>query len=361
MTIDTLRSEDGGPPRSVSELARAIAQHDVPVELWTLAGDEKVDGVEVRRFDSSLQLARSLKTIDARSAVVHDNGLWRPFNWIVCRTALSLRIPYVVSTRGMLEPWSFCQSRWKKRFAWQLYQRRLLENAASLHATSQLEAATIRSLGLRTPIIVQPNGVNIPPAMDRRNGSSAALYLSRIHEKKGIELLLDAWAKIRPPGWRLHIAGAGDRSYVAKLKAHCAKQNIADSVDWLGELNDTEKWNHFADAELFVLPSHSENFGIVVAEALASAVPVITTTATPWSELDTKECGYCVEPDPDALTAALRKLIATPEEHRRRMGSNGRAWAEQSFSWKQIARNMIDCYQAIINGRMTPAAPPTQC
>ncbi len=357
ITVDSLRSDEGGPPRSVPALAKAIAQLDVPVELWTLAGKETVEGLQIRRFGSSFELARELKRIGSQRLLIHDNGLWRPFNWIVCRTALSLGIPYVVSTRGMLEPWCLERSRWKKRLAWRFYQRHLLECAAGLHATGTPEAKTLRSLGLRAPIIVQPNGVEIPSLGHRRTASRSALYLSRIHVKKGIEVLLDAWSRLRPKGWRLQIAGPGDRAYLAKLKALCAKQDIAGSVEWLGEVDDTNKWALFANAEVFILPSFSENFGIVVAESLASGVPVITTTATPWLDLETKECGYCIAPDVHSLAAALEKLISMPQDERRQMGANGRAWMERDFSWTEIARNMIEFYRTIVPGSTTAGIP----
>ena len=349
MMVDSLRSDEGGPSRSVPALAKAIADLGADIELWTLPGHEMVVGLRVRRFESSLQLAGELKRQDRKSLVVHDNGLWRPYNMLVCRTTLNAGIRYVVSPRGMLEPWSLGQAAWKKKMAWWLYQERLVKGASMLHATGALEAENLKALGLKVPVVVLPNGVEIPhPMPNRTNAAKSMLYLSRLHTKKGIEMLLEAWKQLNIPDWRLRIAGCGTEAYEKQLNAFAAKLDLGDSVEWLGELQDERKWNAYADADVFVLPSFSENFGIVVAEALAAGLPAITTTGTPWGEIEDKGCGRFIEAGPDALKAAMSDLMRKNDVERAEMGRRGREWMEQSFSWSGIAKRTLETYEQIL-------------
>ena len=349
LSVDSLRSFEGGPSRSVPALARALAAIHVPVELWSLSGEELVEGVEVKRFASSKEIVSALAKQDREGLVLHDNGLWRPFNWWLCRAAQHLGIPYIISARGMLEPWSLKQAYWKKKLAWHLYQQSLLKGAAMIHATSDLEATNIRKLGLETKLVVQPNGVDIPEATVREERSmKVVLYLSRLHPKKGLEMLLDVWAQLQMPNWKLKIAGGGEPAYVRAVRAKADLLGISPRVEWLGELDDKLKWHAMGEADFFVLPSFSENFGIVVAEALAAGLPVVTTTATPWQSLASTACGRCVPPEPKALEAAMREIMEMSHERRVAKGVRGRAWMEQSFSWSSVAQGMLKAYTSVL-------------
>jgi glycosyltransferase involved in cell wall biosynthesis len=349
-TVDSLHIEHGGPSRSVPALAKAISGLGVQVELWTLSGSEVVDGLTVRRFDSVFKLAKSLRKEDTNGLLVHDNGLWRPFNWIVTRTALANRIPYVISPRGMLDPWCLRQSRFKKRVAWQLYQRRLVGNAAFLHATGVLEEQNLKELGLKVPVVVVSNGIDIPDVQHNASATQRmVLYLSRVHRQKGIEVLFRAWASIRPVGWQLHIAGSGDPVYLTELKRLVSHLEIADHVKWLGEVGGESKSAVYAEADVFVLPSFSESFGIVVAEALASGTPVITTTGTPWLTLEAERCGLRVDPTVEGLARALKALLLdTSPESLAAMGARGREWMARSFSWKSVSTLMLNAYEKVL-------------
>ncbi len=350
MTVDSLCSDQGGPSRSVPGLCRALADLGVSLELWTLQARE-VEGVTVRGFKSTMEMIRALRRMDVETTFLHDNGLWRPFNFLTCFAAVQCGMRYAVSIRGMLEPWSLTQSPWKKRLALIAYQRFLLNRATFVHATGFPEAQSIRAMRIKAPIVVQPNGIDIRP--DRSMPSvpfQSVLYLSRIHEKKGLEMLFDAWAATGTRGWKLRIAGRGQEKYLASLKARIVDLGIGDQIEWIGEKNDTEKWTYYESSDLFILPSFSENFGIVVAEALSAGVPVITTTGTPWSELEKHGCGLCVPPETHCVVTALKYMLGLSHEDRVQMGLRGKKWMEQDFSWNSIAKGMSASYDMAMKG-----------
>ena len=348
LTLDSLEKIYGGPSRSVPALAKALQQAGAVVELWCLKDGGESSELPVRRFEGVAAVRQAISGLNPGTDIIHDNGIWLYFCWQVCREARLRGIPYVISPRGMLDSWSLKQSYLKKKLGWWFYQRSLLQSASLLHATSQLEADGIRSIGLTAQIVILPNGVDLPyltPAPAKP--FQTVVYLSRLHAKKGLGMLLDSWADARLVGWKLRIAGNGDPLYERDLRASAVRLGIADQVEWMGDLNDNEKWAFLAESDFFVLPSYSENFGIVVAEALASRVPVIATTGTPWAELGARGCGKCIPAEPAALTVALREFAELTLTERLEMGQRGRDWMEKSFSWKFVAEQFLLSYAAI--------------
>ena len=367
-TTGSLHARNGGPPRTISALAEGLGQAGATVEVLALADGPPAEAVrpdpelaqttfverghaEARRFGHAVQ--------SAGSDLVHDHGLWLPTNHAAARAARRQGVPFVVSTRGMLEPWARQNSRLKKSAAWWLYQRRDLTSAAVLHATAPSEAQALRSAGLRAPIAVIPNGVEVPPQAARQprppNAPRRALFLSRVHPKKGLPLLLDAWAEVRPAGWELVVAGPDEDGHQAQLETQAARLGLSE-VSFLGSIDNDKKWDLYRSADLFVLPTYSENFGVVVAEALAAGVPVLTTTGAPWSELQTHRAGWWVEPSPRLLAQALRASTEIPDEERAAMGARGRALVADAYGWDGIAAQMLGVYEWLL-GRQ-PSTPP---
>jgi glycosyltransferase involved in cell wall biosynthesis len=240
--------------------------------------------------------------------------------------------------------------RWRKFPFWLSLQRPALERVHCFHATGEQEAGYIRQLGFRQPIAIIANGVDLPPSasVERRN---EVLFLGRIAREKGLDLLLPAWQHIaaRFPGWRLRIVGPLDGAHAAEMRALAARLGVRE-CEFAGELRGERKAEAFARARLFVLPSYSENFGMVVAEALAHGVPAITTTRTPWSELAERGSGWCIEPTPDALTNALSVALSLPPGSLETMGGRGRAWIRSDYAWETLARCMVETYMWLQNG-----------
>jgi glycosyltransferase involved in cell wall biosynthesis len=286
--------------------------------------------------------------------VLHSHGLWQHPSWVSLDWKKQNNRPHVCSVRGMLEPWAWAHRAWKKRPVWWLWERRNLQSASLLHATSLQEAETLRARGLRAPIAVIPNGVVLPDRLERvrpehREGSGkTALFLSRIHPVKGLPLLLHAWAKVRPAGWSLHIVGPDDGGYRAELERLSSNLGLRDVVRFSDVLLGEAKARAFRESSLFILPSHSENFGIAVAEALAYGLPVITTHGTPWAILESERCGWWVPTRVEGLAGALDDASSRSGAALAAMGERGRELVASRFAWDGIAQQFIDCYRWIL-------------
>jgi glycosyltransferase involved in cell wall biosynthesis len=283
--------------------------------------------------------------------LVHDNGLWRLENLSCWRAAMELGLPYLLSTRGMLEPWSLGHKKWKKRLARNLYQDRILVSASMFHATSMDEARNIRGLGFSQPIAVIPNGIDQPISLVRPRTEKASdkivLFLSRVHPKKGLLNLLAAWRAANPQGWKLIIAGPDDGGHWHEVQKAIHSYGMSGTVELRGAAVGQQKDDLFARSDLFILPSFSENFGIVIAEAMAHGLPVITTTGTPWQSLVEFQAGWWVSPDVESLAKALAEATNLSTDELHKMGSKGRELSSD-YSWPRLANNMISVYEYLL-------------
>ena len=288
-------------------------------------------------------------------SIIHDNGLWLPSNYASAKAAKSLQIPLIVSTRGMLEPWALKYRGWKKQFVWLAWQKAAIDRAAVLHATAPKEADNLRALGLNNPIAVIPNGVGLPEFSHKIRGDiKTALYLSRIHPVKGLMNLVEAWAQVKPQGWRMVVAGPSEANHDKEIKRAVINAGLEDQFEFPGPVDDILKWDLYQQADIFVLPTFSENFGIVVAEALASEVPVITTKGTPWRDLEDQRCGWWVDIGSDPLADALKEAMALNDDERLEMGRRGRTLIKEKYSWAKIAADMLEVYTWVHNGGTPP-------
>ncbi len=358
MCIAGMGAETGGPARSVRHLSEYVLHDNNSVQLFTAGPYTMEERSGTVPFASIHELPDVLKRLkNSRETVIHSHGVWHPVNHRASSIANRFRIPLIVSPRGMLEPWSLNYKKWKKRFAWIMYQKRDLLTARVLHATSVQEAENLKALELGVPIAVIPNGVQVTPIRNdklSREGIKTALFLSRIHPKKGLINLVRAWALVRPPNWRVLIVGPDEGGHRVEVEREIEKQGVSGVFEFSGPADDIEKWDYYAGADLFILPTFSENFGIVIAEALACGLPVITTKGAPWSELDEHRCGWWVDTGVEPLTRALNEAINLPPEERQAMGQRGRKLVEQNYSWDKIGQEMVSVYEWMLGGGPQP-------
>ncbi len=375
-TLESLRANYGGTVRSVGALAVHLARLGLRIHI--LATDTgprdgawlapEADGVTVHRVPTwywrrgrvlwAPAFGRGLAALCRAAAgplVIHEHGVWRHTCHDTARLARRRGIPRIVSPRGSLTRWALGYKAWKKRLAWTAYQRADLAGARAVHATAEEEADDLRALGVDVPIAVVPNGVEqAPPGPALASRAQTVLFLSRISPKKGLLDWVAAWARVRPPGWRCVVAGPDEEGHRAAVERAVAQAGLQDVFSFYGPASDDRKWELYHAAQLFVLPTHSENFGIVVAEALAAGVPVITTRGAPWRELETHRCGWWCEREPDALAVALREAVALSGADRAEMGRRGRALVEARYGWPPIAARLAAVYEWMLAG----GAPP---
>jgi glycosyltransferase involved in cell wall biosynthesis len=284
--------------------------------------------------------------------VVHVHSLFNFATIPACRAARRARVPYVVRPLGQLDGWSLKQGSWKKAPYLHLVERSHLANASAIHATSESEAESVRALGYGDKVRVIPLGV--PAAQPRVAAASAGapvrlLFLSRLHPKKNIPLLLAALriAVDRGARVRLTIAGAGTADYVASLRAMAAERQIEKEVQFAGHVEGEAKRRLFVDSDLFVLPSHQENFGIAAAEALAAGLPVIVSDQVAIAgDVAGADAGLVVPVDVEKLAGAIVTLANAPET-RRRMGLNAAALARDRYSWEATAHALVALYEEL--------------
>ncbi len=240
--------------------------------------------------------------------LMHSHGIWTFVNHAAAVTARRRNIPLVISPHGVFSKWALNHKRAKKFLAWWLYVRRDLALASVLQATAQGEAHDCRKIGLRNPVAIIPPGFEIDSHPKPPRGPSCQrrlLFLGRIHPVKGLLNLVEAFASVRPPGWRVIIAGPDEGGHRREVEAAVSSAGLDGVFEFRGAATGEEKWELYRQSDLFVLPSLSENFGLVVGEALSSGVPVVTTKATPWEELAAHRCGWWVNVGAEALGAAL--------------------------------------------------------
>jgi len=371
MAIASVADEASGPTYSTLGLARMLGQLGEEVTLRSLGeGSVKAspgfrhmtyEAASLGGFAGVSPRFRKAVAESAGSAdIVHSHGLWLMENVYPANAALRTGKPLVTSPRGTFAPAAWSRSRLKKVPFWLLFQRAAVAKTTMFHATSESEYRDIRRRGYRQPVCIVPNGVEIPAVAPKKLGDNVVrtlLYFGRIHPIKGIDLLIRAWSRLAAshPDWLLDIVGPeGEPGYVAQLEALAATVG-APRVRFAGPRYGVEKSATYQQASLCVLPSHTENFGMTVAEALAAGTPVVTTTGTPWRELGEKAAGWWVAPDVDALEACLLEAFALPEEQLSAMGARGRGWMEQSFAWSEVARDMRSAYLWLAEGGTQPS------
>ena len=377
--IASVNEHVGGPAYSVTNLAKYLSKQHICSHLFTLDyrwhGKLIIPENVISHSQKATQLARYIRGFQPSAGyylsqlasteldLIHNHGLWMFPNLYARQAAIRNKIPLVISPRGMLEPWSLKNSWYKKWLAWFLYEKQNLKNATIFHATSTSELESIRQLGYKQPIALIPNGIDIP-SLDEAPTKQLLiqsfpelidkkwlLFLSRIHPKKGLDNLLYTWQKLTKKfsDWHLIVAGPDAIGYQEKLKSLTLKLQLEKQVTFTGMLSGNKKASALKNADLFVLPTHSENFGIAIAESLSYAVPVVTTKCAPWQSLIEHDCGWWIDNNQQALETALHEGMQLSDCQRRQMGLRGRTMVEKKYSWDVIAQDMSEVYHWVLN------------
>ncbi|HEY8932944.1 MAG TPA: glycosyltransferase [Rariglobus sp.] len=364
--VPSLEARHGGPSRSVRGLARGLAQSGHTVELLTTGPTvpEVMDansGLTLKPFERqyprsfacSRPLAHYLR--NQKWDIIHHHGLWLRTLHYASAEARRSSAPLVISPRGMMSDWAWNHNRWKKRLASWFVHPGAFDCVRGWHATSEAEGEDIRRLGFTQPVCVAPNGVVAPTETETTaeaahwhallpalSGRRVALFYSRFHAKKRVIELIDLWLSSPRDEWVLLIAGIPEQYTVAQLDTYVVRNGgsgrviIQDGVD---------RPPPYAIASLFLLPSHSENFGLVVAEALVRGIPVLATDGAPWQNLNALGAGACVGWSEYGRT--LTSVLAQSAADLQAAGGRARDWARAEFSWDKAAATLSTFYQEL--------------
>jgi len=367
----------GGPPRSILGLCRAQRDAGVDVRVVTTTAngggdlDDAIvargayDGIPVRycarRWPRSIFYAPSLRNVVAselaRADVLHIHGLWNATVWSAAAVARAQSKPYVLSPRGMLAPAALAHDRWRKKLVYPLADRRVIRQAARLHATSRPEFDELNSIPEAGRAVYAPNGVELLPETDGDGRTvrerfhipataPVILFLGRIHPIKRLDLLAAAFRGVveRHADAHLVIAGPDEEGHRAAIEPLFAP--LGGSVTWTGRVEDSAKRQLLDAAAVLVMCSNAESFGMSAAEAMAAGTPVVVTRTCPWPDVESHHAGYWVEQSADAIAAGVNAVLADTSAATE-MGRRGKMLIASCYSWRHAADALIQQYEAI--------------
>ncbi len=382
--IPSLGLRSGGPALAVPELCAILVSLGHEVTLYTTdfaVGDETDvpvdqalrgdDGVERWYFKTqgsgvfgcSRSLTRALRQNLRQFDIVHIHALYRFTSTVTAHYCRRYGIPYIIWPHGSLDPFLFNRHRWRKRIYEALFEKRNLKEASAVHFTAEDEMSLAQSLGLRFRGIILPYGVTLKPPADRIKlrerfdrewpeikGKQVILFLSRVNFKKGLDLLAKAFGTVARarPNVHLFIAGPDDEGFGQQVRQWLNDEQVLDRVTFAGMLRGERKEAAFGAADIFVLPSYTENFGIAIAEALVAEVPVIISNKVNiWREIANARAGLVVNCDAEEVARAITTLLDNGEL-RSELGKAGRVLVAEKYDWARMAEEMVRIYRDII-------------
>ncbi len=382
----------GGPSQMVLGLSAALASEGVEVTVLTTNSNGDVgqppldvpldrpveqNGYQVRyfpcspfrRYKFSLDLLRWLAGHAAEFDLAHIHALFSPVSTAAATVARSRHLPYLMRPLGTLDPADLRKKKRIKQIYAALLERPNLAGAAGIHFTSPQEAKISERFGTSTPEVVIPLGVKQPAMLPKGQARKELgipetqpllLFMSRIDPKKGLNLLIPALEKLLEEGADFHFVLAGgnpqDPAYENKIREQLQASPLRDRTTITGFVTGEPKTALLQDADLFVLPSYYENFGIAVAEAMCNGTPVVISDQVYiWEEIQQAEAGWVCACDVESLTKQLRDSLADASERQRR-GINAQEYALKNYSWKAIAQTTIKAYQQILTSKSSSAS-----
>jgi len=360
--ISSLDPAIGGPPVVAISLAKAQAAlgHDVRIAAEYVVPSVAVPTVVIPHLGMASLLSRpphEIMSVVGQADVCHLHGIWEPLLLLVAQAARRLHRPYVVAPHGMLDPWSLRQKKWKKRLALVLGVRAMLNQASLIHVLNIDEQRLLAPLKLTSASAIIPNGMfleelNPPPdpwlfraQFGRR---PYVLFLSRLHYKKGLDVLVDAFAALsdRYPNTDLVIAGPDD-GMLSAVQRQAQARELSHRVHLVGPLYGAMKWSALAGAACFCLPSRQEGFSVAILEALACGVPVVISDQCHFPEVSDVGAGFITPVQADAVAAAIGNVVEVAVRQKS-MGEAGRRLVEERFTWSRVAELCLTHYKRLV-------------
>ncbi len=369
--VPRIEHEASGPSYSVVQLCKSLCTEKITTTLAVLdpVGESHipnfvksfpVSGFLPRLGFSKAMLNWLIEETDARNLdIIHNHSLWMMPNIYPGIASRRSKTPLIVSPRGTLSDWALNRSKLIKQIFWHTKQFRAISHATCFHATGENEYNDIRRAGFQQPVCIIPNGIDLPiltPSINPAGSLRKLMFLGRIHPVKGIDMLLHAWSVVsaKYEDWELHIVGPDSIGYLNQLKK-LSHQLKLKRIVFSAPLYGRKKIYAYQQADLYVLPTHSENFGMTVAEALAAKTPVIVTQGAPWAGLEEHRAGWWIEIGVEPLIACLEEALSFSKERLTEMGSAGKKWMQNDYSWNMVGDKMYKTYHWILNGGSKPS------
>ena len=392
----------GGPSQMVLGLSAALASQNIDVTIITTNSNGdigqppldvplnqpiKQNGYQIiyfrcspfRRYKFSLSLLQWLNANARQFDLAHIHAIFSPVTTLAATIARGHRLPYIIRPCGMLDPADLQKKKQLKQIYAALLERANLAGAAAIHFTSKEEAKISERFGLRstgkmpvprdldcTGILPMPRDLVIPlgvtaglfPKRLRESQVPIVLFMSRIEPKKGLDLLIPALESVLASGIEFQFILAGsnpqDADYETQIKIKIQNSSLAKYTRITGFVSGDFKNELLTNADLFVLPSYYENFGIAVAEAMAAGVPVAISNRIHIAEdIQQAEAGWVGPLEVDAIASSIKSALLDPQERQRR-GLNGKEYAKKYYDWEAIAQQTIDAYQHILSSMASP-------
>jgi|TARA_B110000977_G_C11055311_1_gene483841 glycosyltransferase involved in cell wall biosynthesis len=314
------------------------------------------------KFGLIRDLFKPIKKISAFD-IIHQHGIWTPMSLYAQKIKRNSNLKSIIQPHGLLEPFSMNISKYKKKTAYHLFERCNLLNSSALVACSEDEAVKLKNMFPKNDVAIVFNGIT-PDFFSEKSKKNSAnnskkrmLFLSQIIPVKGLERIFRVISDIGVnhfSDWEFLIAGYGSEDYLKLLKNLAKELNLSDLVYFVGTKFGDAKIEIYDNSDIFILPTFSENYGIVVAEALARGIPVMTTTGSPWKELDTYNCGLWVNNTHEGLKKGLLEILSLSEHQLKDMGSNGRRLVADKYLWDRTTLRTIELYRWILHGGVKP-------
>lgn len=331
---------------------------------------EQIDTVVFKKsLNNSYSYSKSLKDylFNTNYDLIHTHGIWQYFSLLALNVFRKRKIKYIVSPHGMLDKWALKNSRWKKQLLLNLYERKFLQNAACIHALNQEEANSIRVLGIKTPICIIPNGIELPiekeklvPILEKKDikEKKVLLFLGRLHPKKGLENLIDAWEILKSKkisdDWTLIIAGWSNDNYDQMLKDKVNKKQLQNLIKFTGSVTGKEKNSILENADAFILPSFSEGLPMSILEAMSYKLPVLMTRECNLSNAFEKNAAIEIETNVESISKNIEKFICMKNNEKNELANNGFEFVKNNYTWNKVVDQFEEVYNWIINNKNKP-------
>ena len=365
----------GGPSQAIRPMVSYLAKSGIEVDVATTTADGKKElnvslkepqmdcGAQYfyfprehpRRWTFSPEMGHWLKRNADNYDLIHIHSLFSYPTFTACRAARNRKVPYLLRPLGTLSPWSIAYKAWRKKLYYGLIEHENLSAAAAIQATSHLEAQGIEQLGFGSKTHIIPLGINFQPPSHQKDFSipPKILFLSRLHPTKALPVLLESLLILQREGIHLSllIAGDGDPHYRRRLEKQVEELGLMKQVKFLAFVEGEAKIRVFNEADIFVLPSYQESFGIAVAEAMAAGLPVVVSDQVGIApEIQEYGAGVVVPCSAASLAGGLKSIIMNPFL-RQQMGKRGKELVQDKFSWEKVTPKLVSLYKMILDGK----------